>query len=161
MDTERPEEESSTQAGAENKEGEGASEEQQQSGKASAEGEKDGGFRNFVDGTARIAVGVGSTLGEAFKGIAGCCSGRNHVVMVRVDDDSLKRIDQLVDAGIFRSRSESSAWLIGRGIGAEARVFSLLESKVEEINRLRDELRSMLGLEEQEPEPEQEQEQEA
>ena len=109
------------------------------------------GFREFVDGTAKIAVGVGSTLGEAFKGLASVFTGRNHVVMVRVNDESLKRIDQLVEAGVFRSRSESSAYLIARGAAADAALFERLEAKVDEINRLRGELREMLGQDEEEP----------
>ena len=113
------------------------------------------GFRDFVDGTAKIAVGVGSTLGETFKGLAGVFTGRNHVVMVRVNDDSLKRIDQLVEAGVFRSRSESAAYLIARGAVADAALFERLEAKVDEINRLRGELREMLGQDEEESPKEQ------
>jgi hypothetical protein len=141
--------EAEAQAAGEQKGAVGAGEKSKQ---ADGKEKREAGFKDFVDGTTRIAVGVGTTLGEAFKGIAGCCSGRNNVVMVRVDDESLKRIDQLVDAGLFRSRSESAAWLIGRGIVAEEKVFSTLELKVEEINRLREELRSIFGLDDQEQE---------
>jgi len=112
--------------------------------------EQKNGFRGFVDGTARIAVGVGSTLGAAFKGLAGVFTGRNNVVMVRVNDESLGRIDQLVEAGIFRSRSESAAFLIARGAAAEAELFEKINEKVAEINRLRDELKGMMGVEQSE-----------
>lgn len=102
------------------------------------------GLKSFVDGTVRIATGVGSTLGEAFKGMAGAISGRDRVVMVRVNAECLAKIDQLVDAGIFKSRSESAAYLIARGIDADAVLFGKLAEKVAEINRLRGELKRMV-----------------
>jgi len=70
--------------------------------------------------------------------------------MVRVNDESLGRIDQLVEAGIFRSRSESAAFLIARGAAAEAELFEKINEKVAEINRLRDELKGMMGVEQSE-----------
>jgi hypothetical protein len=149
MTQEKPQDQSCCEGQSGEQEKESSTSADQKEKKTGKQGQRESGFRGFVDGSARIAVGVGETLGEALKGITACCSGRNNVVMVRVDDESLKRVDQLVDSGIFRSRSESAAWLIARGIAAEAVVFSKLESKVEEINRLKEELRSMLGLEDQ------------
>lgn len=99
-------------------------------------------FGAFVDGTTRIAKG----MGEAFKGVAHVLGGRDHVVMARVNAESLKHIDQLVDAGIFRSRSESTAYLIARGIESDAALFDTVEGRVGEINRLRDELRRMVAF---------------
>jgi len=98
------------------------------------------GFQAFVDGTARL----GAQFGEAFKGIAYAFHARDHVVMVRVNSETLRRIDQLVDTGVFRSRSESAVYLIARGIQADAGLFEGLEDKVERINTLRDELRAMV-----------------
>ncbi len=106
----------------------------------------DNAFRSFVDGTTRIAKG----MGEAFKGVAHVLGGRDHVVMARVNAESLKGIDQLVDAGIFRSRSESAAYLIARGIESDAALFETVEGRVEEINRLRDELKRMVAFDDEE-----------
>lgn len=99
-------------------------------------------FRQIVDGTARI----GKSIGEAFKGVAHIFKGRDYVVMVRVNAESLSKINQLVESGIFRSRSESAAYLIARGIQADHDLFSKLEQKLGEINKLREELHQMVGL---------------
>lgn len=99
-------------------------------------------LKQIVDGTARI----GKSIGEAFKGVAHIFQGRDYVVMVRVNGESLSKIDQLIDSGIFRSRSESAAYLIARGIQADGELFSKLEQKLGEINKLREELHRMVGL---------------
>lgn len=43
---------------------------------------------------------------------------RGHVVMVRLGDDALRQLDGLVESGLFGSRSEAAAFLIGTGIEA-------------------------------------------
>ena len=42
--------------------------------------------------------------------------GRGNVVMVRLSDDALAKVDQLVEATLFSSRSEATAYLVGAGI---------------------------------------------
>lgn len=99
-------------------------------------------LRELVEGTARI----GKSVGETFKGVAEVFTGREFVVMVRVNRDSLERIDQLVESGLFRSRSESAAFLIARGIEANQDLYEKIENKVTEINRLRDDLRKLVNF---------------
>jgi hypothetical protein len=45
--------------------------------------------------------------------------GRSHVVNMRLGDEALSRIDQLVEATLFNSRSEAAAFLIGAGIESQ------------------------------------------
>lgn len=78
------------------------------------------------------------------KAIESALSARDHVVMVRVNDDSLKKLDALVQSGIFKSRSESAAFLIGEGIKGQAVLFDSIAQKIEEIERLRSELKSIV-----------------
>lgn len=99
-------------------------------------------LRELIDGTARI----GKSVGETFKGVAEVFTGREYVVMVRVNRDSLDRIDQLVESGLFRSRSESAAFLIARGIEANNDLYEKIENKVSEINRLREDLRKLVNF---------------
>jgi Arc/MetJ-type ribon-helix-helix transcriptional regulator len=79
------------------------------------------------------------------KAIESALSARYHVVMVRVNEESLKKLDELVQAGIFRSRSESAAFLIAEGIKAQGALFERISQKIEQIERLRSELRSMIS----------------
>jgi hypothetical protein len=78
------------------------------------------------------------------KAIESALSSRDHVVMVRVNDESLKRLDALVQSGIFKSRSESAAFLIGEGIKGQSVLFDSIAQKIEEIERLRSELKSIV-----------------
>ena len=60
-------------------------------------------------------------LGGSIKDtIRGALSPRDNVVMVRLNDESLAKLDELVEAGIVSSRSEAAAFLIGEGAAARA-----------------------------------------
>jgi Arc/MetJ-type ribon-helix-helix transcriptional regulator len=85
--------------------------------------------------------------GSISKAVERALSAPNVPLMVRVNDEALKRIDQLVETGIFQSRSESVAFLIGEGIKAQMALFARLESKIQEIEKLRDELKSIIHQE--------------
>lgn len=71
-------------------------------------------------------------------------SGRDVPLMVRVNDETLRRIDQLVESGIFQNRSESIAFLISEGIKAQSTLFEQIESKIQEIEKLREELKNII-----------------
>lgn len=66
---------------------------------------------------------------------------RDHVVMARLGDEAVQRLDDLVEADIFGSRSEAAAFLIGAGIHAQRELFTRIASQTSEIKKLRDELR--------------------
>jgi len=85
--------------------------------------------------------------GSISKAVERALSAPNVPLMVRVNDEALKHIDQLVETGIFQSRSESVAFLIGEGIKAQTALFARLESKIQEIEKLRDELKSIIHQE--------------
>ena len=69
---------------------------------------------------------------------------RDNVVMVRMDVDSLKKRDDLVEAGISGSRSEAAAFLIVEGVKSRQGLFDRMADKVEEIRRAREDLRQMV-----------------
>jgi Arc/MetJ-type ribon-helix-helix transcriptional regulator len=71
-------------------------------------------------------------------------SGRDVPLMVRVNDETLRRIDQLVESGIFHNRSESIAFLISEGIKAQTALFEQIESKIQEIEKLREDLKHII-----------------
>jgi Arc/MetJ-type ribon-helix-helix transcriptional regulator len=78
------------------------------------------------------------------KAIESALSARDHVVMVRVNDESLKKLDSLVQSGIFKSRSEAAAFLISEGVKAQDALFRRISEKITEIERLRSELRNSI-----------------
>lgn len=70
---------------------------------------------------------------------------RDNVVMVRVDEGDLNRIDELVDSGHFNSRSEATAFLIGEGIKSKQEMFDKMAEKISQIQELRTELGAMIA----------------
>ncbi len=70
---------------------------------------------------------------------------RDNVVMVRVGEEDLNRIDELVESGQFKSRSEATAYLISEGIKARKHMFDRMKEKISQIHSLRMELEQMLA----------------
>ena len=70
---------------------------------------------------------------------------RDNVVMVRVNEDNLSRIDELVETGQFNSRSEATAFLIGEGVKSKQQMFEKMAEKVSQIQDLRAELEAMIA----------------
>ena len=59
----------------------------------------------------------------------------------------LQHLDALVEAQIFKSRSESAAFLIAEGIKRNAGIYEKVAAKISEIQRLRQDLKEMVGRE--------------
>lgn len=100
------------------------------------------------DSVKEVAQRTGEVMSKATesisKAIESALSARDHVVMVRVNEESLRKLDALVQSGIFKSRSESAAFLIGEGIKSQSALFDSIAQKIEEIERLRSELKSIV-----------------
>ena len=101
----------------------------------------------FGAGRLRGKIGVIATTkdGKELKDLLNQYShsrdGRGNVVMARVSDDALARIDQLVEADIFASRSECAAFLINAGIESQKELFERLSAHSEEMRKLKEQLR--------------------
>ena len=84
-------------------------------------------------------------LEELLSRYGGGGETRANVVMVRLGDQGLKALDELVETGLFRSRSESAAFLIAAGIEAQKDVLDEAAKHTAEINRVRTRLRSAVA----------------
>lgn len=69
----------------------------------------------------------------------------DYVVAVKVSHDAQEKLEQLVQAGVFRSRADAAAFLIDEGIKTQAALFDRVQQKLSEIERLRAELRGMIN----------------
>ena len=76
--------------------------------------------------------------------------GRGNVIMVRVNDETLKAIDMLVESGVCKSRSEGAAFLIDQGIKASNELYNRIGGITEQIAELKSKLREIVGGESQE-----------
>ena len=83
---------------------------------------------------------VGNVLGSIVETLEVALSGRGNTVMVRVNDDALEKLDMLIAAGICKSRSESAAFLLQRGIQASAPMYDRIGDVTSRITSLQEEL---------------------
>src|SRR5215204_603302 len=69
----------------------------------------------------------------------------DYVVAVKISPEAQEKLEQLVQAGVFRSRAEAAGFLIDEGIKTQSALFERVSQKLGEIERLRSELRSMVA----------------
>ena len=86
------------------------------------------------------SANVGKAINSFMDSLESALSGRGNAVMVRVNDEALSRLDMLIDAGICKSRSESAAFLLQRGIEASASMYDRISGVTAQITSLRQEL---------------------
>ncbi len=80
------------------------------------------------------------------KAIDKALASRNTVLTIRVNEGSNKKLNMLVETGLFRSRSESAAFLIEEGIRSQEALFSRIADKLETIEKIREELKTIVGV---------------
>jgi len=80
-------------------------------------------------------------LQELLSRFSGGKAPRGNVVMVRLGDSALDSLDQLVEGGLFGSRSEAAAFLLGAGIEAQGELFDRVGKYSAEIKRIRQSLK--------------------
>ena len=68
-----------------------------------------------------------------------------YVVAVKISPTAQEKVDQLVQAGIFRNRAEAAGFLVEEGIKTQSALFERVQQKLAEIERLRAELRGMVN----------------
>jgi Arc/MetJ-type ribon-helix-helix transcriptional regulator len=97
----------------------------------------------FINSARQMATEVSSEIAQTAERLfeEAKSAKRQIVVSVRLDDDSARRVDQLVEAGICSSRSEAVALLTKSGIESRLALFSKIEAKIAEIQRIKDEIR--------------------
>ncbi|MEE8519362.1 MAG: hypothetical protein V3S98_09590 [Dehalococcoidia bacterium] len=78
-------------------------------------------------------------------------SSRSNVVMVRINEESSEKLDQLVEAGVVGSRSEAAAFLISAGVSARSDLFDKISEKVEQIRKAREDLRNLINADPEDP----------
>lgn len=101
-------------------------------------------FEDFGNQVEKFAT---KTAGSIKKVLDRTLSSRNTVLTIRVDDESNRKLNMLVDSGIFKSRSESAAFLIHEGIKSQESLFSRIASKLDKIDKIKMELSSIVSEE--------------
>jgi len=111
---------------------------------ATEEKKKKKAFDEFGEQVEKFANRTAESIKKA---IDKALSSRNTVLTIRVNDDSNEKINRLVESGLFKTRSESAAFLIMEGIKAQKDLFDKIEGKIKRMEKIRQELRSIVGEE--------------
>ena len=81
------------------------------------------------------------------KAIDQALTSRNTVLTIRVNDESNRKLNMLVDAGLFKSRSESAAFLIEEGIKSQSYLFLKITERLDKIDKIKEELKTIVSEE--------------
>ncbi len=81
------------------------------------------------------AGGLADSLKEMGK------TPRDQVLMVRIDEDTTKKLDAWLETGAFKSRSEAAALFIREGLEVHARELDELEEALQGVESAKDKLK--------------------
>ena len=110
-----------------------------------AHGERGHASSSVREIASRIPESLASIGRDISRTVERALSAKDdYVVAVKVSHDAQERLEQLVQAGVFRNRAEAAAFLIDEGIKSQSALFERVQQKLAEIERLRAELRGMI-----------------
>ena len=101
----------------------------------------DKAVRDAFDKSRGFASSVGESIRDTIKSVK---ATRDNVVMLRVDSESLEKIDELVDSGVTGSRSAAAAFLVEEGIKARSDLFDKIAEEAEVIRQAKERIRRLL-----------------
>ena len=101
----------------------------------------DKAVRDAFDKSKGLATSVGESIRDTIKSVK---ATRDNVVMLRVDSESLEKIDELVDSGVSSSRSSAAAFLVEEGIKSRSDLFDKIAEETEVIRKAKERIRSLL-----------------
>ena len=101
----------------------------------------DKAVRDALDKSKGLATSVGESIRDTIKSVK---ATRDNVVMLRIDSESLEKIDELVDSGVTSSRSAAAAFLVEEGIKARSDLFDKIAEEAEVIRQAKERIRRLL-----------------
>ena len=116
--------------------------------KKDAEVKKEKSRQNPLDEFGNQVERFASRTAESIKKvIEKALSSRNTVLTIRVNDECNIMMNMLVESGLFRSRSESAAFLIQEGIKKREELFVKIRGRLEKMEKLREEMKTIISQE--------------
>lgn len=101
----------------------------------------DKAMRDAFDKSRGFASSVSESIRDTIKSVK---ATRDNVVMLRIDSESLGKIDELVDSGVTNSRSAAAAFLVEEGIKARSDLFDKIAEETEVIRNAKERIRRLL-----------------
>lgn len=99
-------------------------------------------FQELGDSVGKFATKTVETIKETFDKSVGL---KNTVLTIRITEEANEKLKMLVDSGIYKSRSESAAFLIDEGIKHQEELFNKIQGKLDAIEKIRDELKDIIS----------------
>lgn len=99
-------------------------------------------FQELGDSVGKFATKTVETIKETFDKSMGL---KNTVLTIRITEEANEKLKMLVDSGIYKSRSESAAFLIDEGIKHQEELFNKIQDKLDAIEQIRDELKDIIS----------------
>jgi len=110
------------------------------------EAERSGVGASVRDMAARLPEQLSAIGRDISRTIERAISAKDdYMLAVKVSQDAQIKLGQLVQAGVFGTRAEAASFLIDEGIKTQTALFERVEQKLGEIERLRAELRGLVG----------------
>ena len=106
------------------------------------EKKKQRAFDEIGNQVEKIAIKTAESIKKA---VDKALSSRNTVLTIRVNTESNVKLNMLVETGLFKSRSESAAFLIQEGIKKQEGLFKKISSRLEEIEQIREDLKKIVS----------------
>ena len=94
---------------------------------------------DYLSGIRCKVVCVASDLKDSLRELGE--ETRDQVVMVRIDDETTKSLDDWVETGAVRSRSEGAALFIREGLKVRAEELAKLKDALSDVKAAKDKLR--------------------
>src|ERR1044072_9643801 len=111
-----------------------------------AEGDRSSTSSSMRERAARIPEQLSAIGRDISRTIERAISAKDdYMLAVKVSHDAQVKLGQLVQAGVFGTGAEAAAFLIDEGIKGTGTLFERVEQKLAEIERLRAELRGLVG----------------
>ena len=108
-------------------------------------GKKEKKYKRTLDELGSQVEKIAVKTAESIKKVIdNALASRNTVLTIRVNDESNKKLRMLVDVGLFKSRSESAAFLIQEGIKSQEALFDKISSKLKKIDKIKEELQNIV-----------------
>lgn len=92
-----------------------------------------------------VAAKTADTISSALDRALAVPDTLRHSILLRLDDETMGKIDCLVEAGLYANREEAALFLISEGISHQVSLFEKVQAKLTEIERLKHEMKKLAG----------------
>jgi hypothetical protein len=95
---------------------------------------------NLEDDCVKVVVATADDLGASIDELTG--SNRDQVVMVRVDEDTIRKLNMWVETDAVKSKSEAAALFMKEGLKVRAKELDELTDAIDDVKKARERLQS-------------------